>query len=413
MRNLNVNIRTLAKASCAVLAAIVLTAGARASAEPPASAAGTPSMRAACPVLRADHVRCLVEFVTRTGASQLPGARAARAAATPSGWGAKDIDAAYKLPVTKGSGQTVALVEAYDTPDLAEYLDTYRAEYGLPACNTVNGCFRKVNQAGMASSLPSSAVGTGWDLEATLDVDMVSAACPRCRILVVEATSDAESDMAVAEDTAARLGAQVISNSYGGREDGSAMTYAKAYDHPGHAIVVSSGDNGFTAASFPADLATVTAVGGTELARSGSKRGWQETVWNDGGASGSGCSAYVAKPSWQHDPDCGMRTVSDVSALASNVAIYQEDYGGWVTVAGTSAAAPLIAGVYALAGNAASIEPGYAYQHRGSLFDVTSGNNNALGLDGGAVCGNTYLCVAKPGYDAPTGLGTPDGSGAF
>jgi subtilase family serine protease len=413
MRNLNVNISVIAKASCAILAAIALTGVARASAEPPARVAGSPSMQAACPAQWAEHVRCLVEFVTKPGEGKMLGARAAQAAAAPSGWGAKDIAAAYKLPVTRGSGQTVALVEAYDTPDLAEYLDAYRAEYGLPACGADNGCFRQVNQAGKTSPLPSSAVGTGWDMEATLDADMVSAACPHCRIVVVEATSDAESDIAVAEDTAARLGAQVISNSYGGREDGSAMTYAKAYDHPGHTIVVSSGDNGFTAASFPADLATVTAVGGTELARSATKRGWLETVWNDGGASGSGCSAYVAKPSWQHDSDCGMRTASDVSALAWNVAIYQPEYGGWVTVGGTSAAAPLIAGVYALAGNAASVAPGYVYQHRGSLFDVTSGNNNALGLSGGAVCEDTYLCVAKPGYDAPTGLGTPDGTGAF
>ena len=242
---------------------------------------------------------------------------------------------------------------------------------------------------------------------------MVSAACPRCKIMVVEARSDADSALAAAENTAARLDGKVVSNSYGSREDGFAMTLAKDYDHPGHTTVVSSGDTGFTAADFPANLATVTAVGGTELARASNLRGWREMVWNqDGDASGSGCSAYVAKPSWQGGSRCGMRTTADVSALASNVAIYEKHFGGWVNVGGTSAAAPLVAGVYALAGNAGVVRPGYEYRHRGSLFDVRTGNNNRVGT-GGAVCGHTYLCVARKGYDAPTGLGTPDGTGAF
>jgi hypothetical protein len=406
-----VNIRKLITTGCAGLAAFSIAGPARPDVTPAARAAATPAVRAACPAVPAGHARCLVELETRPGAIQLP--RAARAAAGPSGWGAKTLEAAYRLPVSRGHGQTVAVVEAYRTPRLAAYVNAYRAHYGLPACTVASGCLRQVNQAGKASPLPPSALGTGWDLEATLDADMVSAACPRCKILVVEAGSTAYADLAAAEDTAARLGAQVISNSYGSRETGAGLAYAKAYDHPGHAIVASSGDLGFTAASFPADLATVTAVGGTELDRADSRRGWRETVWNDGGASGSGCSAYVAKPAWQHDHDCGMRTVADVSALAWNVAVYEADYSGWLTVGGTSAAAPLIAGVYALAGNATTIRPGYEYQHPRSLFDVTIGGNNALGTSGGAVCGHTYLCVARKGYDAPTGLGTPDGTGAF
>jgi hypothetical protein len=152
---------------------------------------------------------------------------------------------------------------------------------------------------------------------------MVSAACPRCKILVVEARSASLADLAIAEGTAARLGAVVISNSYGTRETGFSQIYAKDYHHRGHTIVASSGDFGFTAASFPANLATVTAVGGTALSRARNARGWTEVAWNaGGGASGSGCSAYVTKPSWQHDPHCPGRTSADVSALASNVAIY-------------------------------------------------------------------------------------------
>jgi subtilase family serine protease len=243
-----------------------------------------------------------------------------------------------------------------------------------------------------------------------LDVAMVSAACPHCRILVVEANSAGFADLATAEDSAARVGASVISNSYGAREFGGTQAYSAAYHHPGHVIVASSGDAGFTAANFPANLATVVAAGGTELARARNARGWSEQVWNikGVGASASGCSAYVAKPSWQHDRHCPGRTVADVSALAWNIAFYEKAQGGWLTAGGTSASAPLIAGIYALAGNASKITPGYEYRHASSLFDVAKGNNVF-----GDVCGRDYLCVARKGYDAPTGLGTPDGTGAF
>jgi subtilase family serine protease len=177
----------------------------------------------------------------------------------------------------------------------------------------------------------------------------------------------------------------------------------------------SSGDSGFGPANFPADLAAVTAVGGTELARANNTRGWSERVWSDprfAVGAGSGCSAYITKPAWQHDRHCPGRTVADVSAVASNVAVYDQDYGGWGWVGGTSVGSPLIAGIYALAGNAATITPGHEYAHTGSLFDVTAGNNDESGGNG-AACGYDYLCAAKKGYDAPTGLGTPDGTGAF
>ena len=179
--------------------------------------------------------------------------------------------------------------------------------------------------------------------------------------------------------------------------------------------MVASGDYGYTAASFPANLSTVTAAGGTQLAKAGNKRGWTESVWNTpgAGAGSSGCSAYVPKPSWQHDRSCPGRTVADVSALAWNIAVYEKDYGGWGLVGGTSASSPIIAGVYGLAGNAATVQPGYEYAHASALFDVTKGNNDWFNRAHGASCGYDYLCVAKKGYDAPTGLGTPDGTGAF
>jgi hypothetical protein len=376
---------------------------------------GDGPLRAACPAARPGQVRCFVLFAQQERVNAAIAAGVTGPAAAPSGWGAKDIEAAYRLPVTRETHQTVAVVDPYSTPSLAANLAVYRTQYGLPACTAVGGCLRIVNQNGRAAPLPPSGLGTGWDVETMLDVSMVSAACPHCKILVVEASSPRFADLAAAENTASRLGAPVISNSYGARETGLSQSYARAYDHPGHMIVAATGDFGFTAAEFPANLATVTAAGGTQLSKAHNARGWAERVWNDGFifAGGSGCSAYVAKPSWQHNPHCGMRTVADVAAVAANIPIYEKAEGGWLTVEGTSASAPLIAGTYGLAGNAATIKPGFEYAHRGSLFDITTGNNDLTFTGGGAECGHDYLCMAKPGYDAPTGLGTPDGIGAF
>jgi len=372
--------------------------------------------RMACATAGIGQAQCYALWAPEPGGPAHTTALGTTAAGSPpQGWGAKDIESAYKLPVGRDSHATVAVVEAYNTPQLETYLNVYRRQYGLAPCTTANGCFRKVGQNGSATHLPASGVQTGWDLEATLDVDMVSAACPSCHILVVEANGQDFGQLAAAENTAVRLGAVVISNSYGNRETGQSQAYTKDYDHPGHTIVVASGDFGYTAASFPANLTTVTAAGGTQLARAGNKRGWTESVWNTpgAGAGSSGCSAYVSKPSWQHDKGCPGRTVADVSALAWNVAVYEKDYGGWGLVGGTSASSPIIAGVYGLAGNAATVKPGYEYSRTSALFDVTSGNNDWFFEENGAVCGGSYLCVAKKGYDAPTGLGSPDGTGAF
>jgi subtilase family serine protease len=404
--------RILVAAACALTAAggIAGTTGALAA----PTGASPAAMRPACPVAAPGHLRCFALFRPQAAVNRAIAAGMRGLVARPKGWGARQLESAYKLPVTRNSHQTVAVSIAFDTPQLAQYLAIYRKQFGLPACTVASGCFRKVNQKGQATPLPASGVNTGWDLEATLDVSMISAACPHCKILVVEGKDNGNGNLAATENTAARLGAQVISNSYGNDESGLDQPFARAYRHPGHTIVVSSGDFGFPEVSFPANLTTVTAVGGTQLRRAHNARGWSERVWNQPsifGASGTGCSAFVAKPSWQHDPHCPGRTTADVSAVASNLAIYNKDYGGWITVAGTSASAPLVAGVYGLAGNGGRVHPGSVYQHRTSLFDITSGNN-VQGATPGQVCGD-YLCAARPGYDSPTGLGTPDGTGAF
>src|SRR5581483_11663468 len=184
----------------------------------------------------------------------------------------------------------------------------------------------------------------------------------------------------------------------------------------GIAITVSSGDSGY-GVEYPAASRYVTAVGGTSLNRASSARGWTESAWS---GAGSGCSAYETKPSWQTDGGCAGRTVADVSAVAdpnTGLGVYDTNcnfvgqltgqcFSGWATVGGTSLSSPLIASVYALAGNTASISYGsYPYSHTSGLNDVTSGSNGS--------CGGSYLCTAKAGYDGPTGLGTPNGTGAF
>lgn len=203
-------------------------------------------------------------------------------------------------------------------------------------------------------------------------------------------------------------------HSYGQSENGLAMTFAHDYQLKRHTVVVASGDYGYTDANFPANLASVTAVGGTELTRSHGPRGWREAVWNNyAGAGSSGCSAYVRRPSWQHRTRCPGRTIADVAAVAWNVPIYNKTYGGWVTVGGTSVAAPLIAGIYGLAGNGDRVTTKDLYEHVRSLYHIGIGNNAWPGLSPKVRCNDDYLCVATPGYNAPTGLGTPDGIGAF
>jgi subtilase family serine protease len=216
--------------------------------------------------------------------------------ATPAGYGATDLQSAYKLPITRGAGQTIAIVDATDDPTAESDLAVYRTQYGLPPCNSANGCFAKLNQKGQPGPYPHP--DPGWGIEISLDLDMVSAACPLCHIVLIEARTPFVQDLATAENTAATLGVAAISNSYGLQEFNGMQRFARAYDHPGTTILVASGDFGFGPTNFPAVLSTVTAVGGTTLTPNTNPRGWAETAWF---GSASGCSAYVAKPAWQSD----------------------------------------------------------------------------------------------------------------
>jgi len=366
----------------------------------------------------------LLPAVTGHAAGRLTCFGAARfrpqASSGPQGYGPAQIRAAYGLTGLRSGGRTVAIIDAYDDPNAESDLGTYRRAFGLPACTSGTGCFRKVNQNGQRSPLPSG--DPGWGEEISLDLDAVSAACPDCRILLVEADSPDTGPLMTAVDTAVRLGAAAVSMSFGGSEDRTILAADRHLYHPGVAITASSGDNGY-GVSWPASSRYVTAVGGTTLRRTSSGRGWSETAWS---GTGSGCSQYESKPAWQHDRGCARRTVADVSAVAdpaTGLAVYDtyndcllaalcdgmlagglaQGLNGWAEVGGTSLSAPLVAAVYALSGRRHAARTAYATTT--SLNDVRSGSNGS--------CGGSYLCTAKAGYDGPTGLGTPRGLLAF
>jgi subtilase family serine protease len=397
--------------------AVIASAATQPSAAPSASSASSATVKDACPVAAPGRFTCYALVRTDVhGGTGLRGSAAVAAghpadAPLPSGYEPSDLRAAYKLPASGGSGQTVAIVDAGDDPDAEADLAIYRATYSLPPCTTANGCFRKVNEGGEASPLPQD---QSWGVEISLDLDMVSAACPSCHILLVEGDSASFSDLAAAEDTATRLGANEVSNSYGATEQNGMQRYEAAYSRSGVAITASSGDLGWGIPNFPAVLPTVIAVGGTTLTRAADARGWAEAAW---AGSSSGCSAWIPKPAWQHDPDCPGRMVADVASDAdpsTGVAVYDSyDGNGWVVGGGTSAASPFIAGVIALAGNPAKLpNASYLYTHARTLNDVVTGSNTWQ-IPWQTQCGGDYLCTAVPGYDGPTGNGTPRGSRAF
>ena len=378
----------------------------------PVNALGSPRLikgpsHAICGAPPAGSATCLISMVDgQVGAS------------TPVGYTPSDLRSAYALPTRKnaGAGQTVATVVAYDDPNAESDLAVYRAQFGLPPCTTANGCFRKVAQDGTSNFPPTG--GKTSTLEESLDIDVISAVCPNCHILLVEANTSKITDLGQAENTAAALGATEISNSFGAPESYKDLTYDTAYfNHPGVAITAGTGDTGYAGYNgYPAASPYVTAVGGTSLVQDSSvARGWSETAWS--GAS-SLCSDYESQPLWQAANAtiaslCGNRATADVSAVAdpsTGVAIYDTFgyFNGWLQIGGTSVASPIIASVYALAGNASSTNGGsYPYAHSSALNDVVSGTNN-----NGNSC-TSALCVAQPGWDGPTGLGTPDGTGAF
>jgi subtilase family serine protease len=353
-----------------------------------------------CAKATAGHATCFAKvLVNKKGAVPMATSPLATALSPA------QLRAAYTLNGTSGAGRTVAIVDAYGYPNLERDLGIYRAQYGMPACTRANGCLRVIDQNG-GTNLPR--MNVGWAQEQALDVDAVSATCPDCKIVVVQTKTNSFANLAAGVVTASKQsGVVAISNSYGGG-DLADSTYGASYNHPGQAVTASTGDNGYQGASFPASSSYVTAVGGTTLKMSGTSR-VSETVWS---GAGSGCSTVntalaAAAP---FNTGCAKRAMADVSAAADpntgGLSVYaptSSKNSSWSQYGGTSESAPIIAAVYALAGG------GYSnatpYQHAGSLFDITSGNNGS--------CPTTQWCQARAGWDGPTGLGTPNGTGAF
>ena len=354
--------------------------------------------KAACPSIEPGRARCHAHVVTDPDGRMIESAQPPISGYTPS-----DLRSAYKINANGLSTTIIAAVDAFGYTNAESDLGVYRSQWGLPACTTANGCFKKLNQTGQQGNYPAQNIG--WAQESALDLDMLSAMCPNCQIWLLEANTNSFSDLATTVQTAATLGAHVISNSYGGGEGGTQGVEGK-YNHNGIAVTASTGDSGY-GTQFPATSNHVIAVGGTHLVVDGSQRGWHETAW---AGAGSGCSTVYPKPAWQLDPNCSKRMEADVSAdadPATGVAVFGPNGAGngtWLRFGGTSVAAPLVGGVYGANGGTVKYAS-KAYKKVGHLFDVTSGSNGS--------CGGTYFCTAGPGYDGPTGLGTPNGIKAF
>jgi PKD repeat protein len=332
------------------------------------------------------------------------GGAPASSAAPPMAYTPAYLQQAYDLSwlsQSGGSGDTVAIVDAYDDPTAESDLSAYRSFYGLPACTSASGCFRKVNQTG--GSTPPAFSDPGWVQEISLDLDAVSAICPNCHILLVEANSSSLSDLNAAMQTAHTLGANQISDSWSATQSSAP---AGTYTFPGVATVAATGDAGYVGPyqdSYPAALPGVTAAGGTTLGPTSggaNPRGFSEGAWIGGG---SGCASGIHKPAYQSDTGCHGRSYADLSADAdpnTGLAVYAN--GAWYVVGGTSLATPVIAAYYAITG-ANNSTPQWAYGNAGAFNDIVSGSNGGCGAK------ISYICTAGPGYDGPTGVGSISG----
>ncbi len=479
-----VNVRRVkvAAAAAAVVAAIMVLGGVgavRAWASTPVVEPGTlyAQVRQICPAPKPDDASCFALALVPAPASA-PGAgpyvagggalsRGPAGGLTPS-----DLASAYGfLPSIGGIGQTVAVVDTYDDPDIEQDLGTFDRQYGLPACTESNGCFEKVSQTGSSTSLPAADT-VGWSVEESLDVETVHSVCESCKILLVEADSESLADLATAANEAVTLGATEVSNSYGALETEIGESEQAAYDHPGVVVTAASGDFGYLnwdyVAAFlkaparpdaPASLPTVVAVGGTSLQLKSSGARKSESVWNDSGrpthkefkrfsATGGGCSTVFTAPAWQQSvpgwasTGCGTkRLANDIAAVADpytgfdvydSYAYEPEFTPGWVTLGGTSLSSPLVAALYGLAGDSYGVSYPAAslYAHLGessALYDVTKGGNGYCDGEepgpcgeptineefGDIDCGGTTTCDAAAGFDGPSGVGTPNGLAAL
>jgi len=494
MRHIKVRISRYWPAALAGAAAVALAATMTAAATAATRTAGSPAQphsvtlyavgKRACAAVPRPHTATCYAEIRELVKKGTPGARAFKRAAGAINAGAigpaggltpGDLATAYGLPTTGGHGQTVAIVDAYNDPNINADLQTFDSHYGLAACSTTNGCLRVVNQNGGATPPPNDT--SGWSVEESLDVEAVHSVCQGCKIILVEANSDFDSDLGIAENRAVTLGANEVSNSFGSAERNSTTTFQNAFNHPGVVITASAGDDGYydydmlsavNQPGIPAAYNTTVSVGGTSLYLGQSAARQSETVWNDNGArdydqqitgealgaSGGGCSTKFSAQPWQTSlstwgsTGCGSKRLdSDVSAVGDYLTGFDvyDSYNcsqcrpapGWFTIGGTSLSSPIIAAAYALAGGAQGVPyPALTlYGHQGNAHDVTTGgdgwcaglgaagcpNPNSQGFGivdcaytaGGAVAVGDRACDALAGYDGPTGVGSPNGLTMF
>lgn len=494
MRHFPVRVSRYWPAAVAGSAAVALAATMTAAATAATRTAGNPAQphsvtlyavgKRACPATPRPHTASCDAVIRTVVKKGTKGARAFKRAAgavkagtigPAGGLTPGDLATAYGLTTTGGHGQTVAIVDAYNDPHINADLQTFDSHYGLAACSTTNGCLRVVNQTGGAA--PPASDTKGWSVEESLDVEAVHSVCQGCKIILVEANSDSDTDLGIAENKAVALGANEVTNSFGGPEGGSNTTFQNAFNHPGVVITASAGDDGYydydllgsvNQASIPAAYNTVVSVGGTSLYLGQAATRQSETVWNDNGArdydqqlvgaplgaSGGGCSTKFSAQRWQTSlstwgsTGCGSKRLdSDVSAVAdylTGLDVYDSfscsgcsPAPGWFTIGGTSLSSPIIAAAYALAGGARGVRyPALTlYGHQGKAYDVTTGgdgwcagagaagcpNPNSQGFGvvdcaytaSGAVAVGDRACDALTGFDGPTGVGSPNGLAMF
>ncbi len=352
-------------------------------------------------------VACLAKVYAAPNGAVSP---AATTKVLPAGLSPDQLRSAYGVPT--GSGGRVAIIGAYDNPTALNDLNKYSQTFGLPqlpGCSNTKqaGCFAKYDQRG-GQLYPFR--DRGWAFETALDIQTVHAVCPTCRIDLIEAGSASISNLMAAVDRAVALGNTVVSMSWGAGEFASETSYDSHFNAPNVAFVAATGDDGY-GAGWPAASSRVLAAGGTTLTLTSSGARATETAWS---GAGSGCSAYEAKPAWQHDTGCTRRTIADVAAVAdpaTGAAIYSSysPYGtGWFQVGGTSLSTPIIASLIAQGvptTQADLFARLYSAAAGSSLYDVKSGKNGN--------CSPSYLCTAGPSFDGPTGLGSPIGLGAL
>ena len=361
---------------------------------PGASSVGSDA-HASCPKSEGpEEARCHAQYRK----SLAPNGNPATPASSVLGYHPSDLQSAYGLtgPAAQaGSDQTVAIIVAFHNPDLESDLGVYRATFGLSPCTSASGCLTVLSKTSVSHP--------GWAPEEVLDAEMISAICPNCKIMVVESQDAKLKTLASSVTLAASSGATEISNSYSVPESRDLVQYAAQYHVNGIPITAGAGDQGY-GVYFPAAFATVTAVGGTSLINT--PRGWAEAVWP---GTGSGCSEFIPKPSWQTDRGCSNRTVNDLALVAdpaTGVSGYVSAVGGWTVFGGTSVGAQIVAAMYALAENGSNINDPSILYAQSSSFEAIFPRANGR-------CHPRYLCHGGTGYSGPSGLGMPTGLTAF